>query len=410
VQISLLEHTQNGWKEMITLRPRGKSFHADFIKRDVRLRGSLGTRNRDAASVLCRDLDVAITTGPHSDLWPKLKAVLPAETYQRFAAYTGVKEHHVPNWAELKDAFEVSTKQRIAIRKLAQSTADRYQHTIDEFDAFLTEQRVCQLPDISKALVEKFKVWRTDRIAKRKFSRQGTSLALDAAILHRVFSFAVENEMVVKNPVRMEGRPGENPTNGAEPFTAGELAKLRKHVADDLLAFTLLRWTGLRGSDAVALTWKEVHFDMKEIERLTQKRKKKVVLPIQSELLALLEMERDKRNPKPEDTVLLNPETGKKLDRPRLYKRLLCVGKRAGVSNARPHRFRDTLAVDMLSRGANPYDVAKMLGDTIETIEKHYTPFVKELRERVRTILESDGGLENMAAVTPASQQPARVQ
>src|SRR5215472_13510245 len=38
---------------------------------------------------------------------------------------------------------------------------------------------------------------------------------------------------------------------------------------------------------------------------------------------------------------------------------------------------------------ARPYDVAKTLGDTIETSEKHYTPFVKELRERVCTILES---------------------
>ena len=33
--------------------------------------------------------------------------------------------------------------------------------------------------------------------------------------------------------------------------------------------------------------------------------------------------------------------------------------------------------MDMLTRGASPYDVAKMLGDTIETVEKHYTPFVK---------------------------------
>lgn len=395
---------------MTTPRSRGKSWHADFLQGSIRVRGSLGTRNRDAATVLCRDLDVAITTGPHSDLWPKLKAVLPANTYQRFATYAGVKEQKIPTWAELKDAFKVFTQQRIAIAKLSQSTADRYQHSIDEFAVFLTEQHVSQLPDISKALVEKFKVWRTERITKHKFSRKGTSLSLDAAILHRVFSFAVENEMVIKNPVRMEGRPGENPTNGAEPFTAAELAKLRKHIADDLLAFTLLRWTGLRGSDAVALKWQEVHFDRREIERLTQKRKKKVVLPIQSELLALLEMERDKRQPNPDDTVLLNPDTGKKLDRPRLYKRLVAIGKRAGVANARPHRFRDTLAVDMLSRGASPYDVAKVLGDTIETIEKHYTPFVKELRDRVRTILESDGGLEKTASVTPTSQHPVSIQ
>ena len=35
-----------------------------------------------------------------------------------------------------------------------------------------------------------------------------------------------------------------------------------------------------------------------------------------------------------------------------------------------------------------------MLGDTIETIEKHYTPFTKELRDRVRRIMEKGEGLE----------------
>jgi hypothetical protein len=51
----------------------------------------------------------------------------------------------------------------------------------------------------------------------------------------------------------------------------------------------------------------------------------------------------------------------------------------------------------MLTRGASPYDVAKMLGDTIETVEKHYTPFVKELRERVCNFLETGIGLEELA-------------
>jgi len=59
-----------------------------------------------------------------------------------------------------------------------------------------------------------------------------------------------------------------------------------------------------------------------------------------------------------------------------------------------PHRFRDTLAVDMLARGATPYDVAKLLGDTIATVEKHYAPFVKELRERTRRLMENGEGLE----------------
>jgi hypothetical protein len=47
-------------------------------------------------------------------------------------------------------------------------------------------------------------------------------------------------------------------------------------------------------------------------------------------------------------------------------------------------------------------------GDTIETVEKHYTPFAKELRERVRSILETDSGLES--PVTPVSQSPRPIQ
>ena len=59
---------------------------------------------------------------------------------------------------------------------------------------------------------------------------------------------------------------------------------------------------------------------------------------------------------------------------------------RAGVAHSHPHRFRDTFAVDLLCAGAGVYDVARMLGDTVETVEKHYAPLVPALRERVRRI------------------------
>ncbi|MGH9546847.1 MAG: tyrosine-type recombinase/integrase, partial [Terriglobales bacterium] len=314
-------------------------------------------------------------------------------------------DQEVPTWLSLRQAFAVHLQQRRAIGKLQSSTEQRYQVTLREFDLFLAEHRITQLQYIGKPLVEAFKTWRVERIKQKKFARGATGLVLDAAILHRVFAFALENEMVAKNPVRMEGRPGENPERGAEPFTAKDLSRLREHAGDDLMTFLLLRWTGFRGSDAVSVTWREVHFDQKEIERLTQKRKKKVVLPIQTELLFALESEYERRKPQPPDRVLLNPLTGKPLTRPRLYQRILALGKRAGVTRAHPHRFRDTLAVDMLSRGASPYDVAKMLGDTIETVEKHYTPFVRELRERVRMILETGTGLENLSNIPPKDPQ-----
>lgn len=68
---------------------------------------------------------------------------------------------------------------------------------------------------------------------------------------------------------------------------------------------------------------------------------------------------------------------------------MLVVAKRAGVPDAHPHRYRDSFAVDLLLRGATAYDVAKLLGDTVETIEKHYAPFVNELRDRARRLMET---------------------
>jgi hypothetical protein len=40
--------------------------------------------------------------------------------------------------------------------------------------------------------------------------------------------------------------------------------------------------------------------------------------------------------------------------------------------------------------------VAKLLGDTVETVEKYYAPYVRELRERARRFVKSQEGLENV--------------
>jgi hypothetical protein len=77
------------------------------------------------------------------------------------------------------------------------------------------------------------------------------------------------------------------------------------------------------------------------------------------------------------------------------------VGQRTGVADAHPHRFRDTFCVDLLARCVNPYNVARLMGITVEMLEKHYAPFVPELRDRVRTALES--GLESIQSAARAT-------
>jgi integrase len=90
---------------------------------------------------------------------------------------------------------------------------------------------------------------------------------------------------------------------------------------------------------------------------------------------------------------------------------MVALGRKAEVLDAHPHRFRDSFAVDLLARGASPYDVAKLLGDTVDTVERHYAPFVRELRERARRIMESGEGLEiTDTQRTQQTAMPRRIQ
>jgi integrase len=376
-----------------------------------RLRLSLDTKNGEAAETLHARIELALAEGPTSRLWVWLRAVLPTDTFEKLAAIAGLELEETPSapdpsWNDLESKFTAWMSHRIALGKLQESTRERYRQTAASFGEFLKSRGIVELGVITRAVVEDFKAWRLARVLAKKHSRGGQGVVLDVAILHRIFGFAIECELIEKNPVRLEGRPGDQPERGAQPFKASDLTKLRQAAGPDILTFFLLRWTGFRGSDAVGLRWEEIDWETREINRLTMKRRKRVVMPIHQELFFSLEIERDRRHPEPTDRVLLSPLTGKPLTRPRLYERMLAIGRRAGVPNAHPHRFRDTFAVDMLARGASPYDVAKLLGDTVDTVEKHYAPFVKELRERTRWIMENGEGLE-ITGTKRAQQIPA---
>lgn len=373
-----------------------------------RIRLSLGTANGDAAQLCLSRVERALAEGPTSQIWNELRKLLPPDTFTKLAAIVGYQatpKARRHTCEDLVSGFKAWMPQRVALDKMRDSTRIRYEQTCKAFGEFLKNRAIVYLDEITRAVIEDFKAWQLMRVTKRNFSRGGRGVVLDTAILHRIFSYAIEFELIEKNPVRLDGRPGDSAEHGAQPFKATDLMRLREAAGRDLLAFLLLRWTGLRGSDAVGLQWGEIDWETREINRLTQKRRKRVILPIHQELFFALEVARDGRNPQPEDRVLLSPETNRPLTRPRLYRRMIALGRRAEVLDAHPHRFRDSFAVDLLSRGASPYDVAKLLGDTVDTIEKHYAPFVRELRERARRILETGEGLEITA--TQQTQQKA---
>jgi integrase len=382
---------------MLGLRKRGRVYWLEGRIGTRRIQTTLGTKSHDAAVLAKNRIERALAEGASSEEWPRLRGLVPKTAFSNLAAIVGYTEQpqiRPQTWADLKAAFAAEAERRIALGRLRGSTWTRYQHTLSEFTEFLSSRALSELAQLSRVVVDEFKTWRVARIKQKRQSREARSLALDAAILHRAFSYGVELEMIVRNPVRLEGRPGEAPECGAQPFKAEDLSKLSAAAGLDSLAFLLLRWTGLRGSDVVTLRWSEVDFRAAEISRITLKRRKRVVIPMHSELQFVLEAEFDRRQPSSDAHVLVNPSTGKPMTRPRLYERIRALGRRAGVADAHPHRFRDTFCVDMLARGINPYSVARLVGITVDILERHYAPFIPELRERVRRALDSGEGLE----------------
>lgn len=393
-----------------------------------RVRHALGTDNAKLAARRVDKISTACAVGPNSPLWAELQETLPQRTFNLFANAVGyIRPEHMtpgaqPIWTDLLKSFEIemarliANKSRGASREegiMVSGTRNRYAGVYKHFGGFLKERGIVYLDAIAPAIIEMYKTHRVEAIAKLKQSRGGTSVALDVAALHRIFKYAVSKGLMASKPIDLsrESKPGKNPKNGARSLTASELKAMRQKAGEDLFAFTVLRWTGLRVSDAVNLTWGQVHFDRGtngEIDVLTQKRSKTAIIPLSSELRNALEEVARKTKPHPQSRVLINPYTGSPFtDRVPLYRRMKALGLRAANIHVTPHCFRDTFVCDMLARGCSTFVVAQMVADTTDTIEKHYASFVPAARDAAQHQMDSGIGIEERAEI--AAQRGKKV-
>ena len=60
------------------------------------------------------------------------------------------------------------------------------------------------------------------------------------------------------------------------------------------------------------------------------------------------------------------------MDRDRLLKALISIGKRAGVKGVNVHRFRHTFAINYLRNGGDSWSLQMMLGHSTMEMVKNY--------------------------------------
>ena len=64
------------------------------------------------------------------------------------------------------------------------------------------------------------------------------------------------------------------------------------------------------------------------------------------------------------------------------------VFQKAGIKNAHSHRFRHTLATEILTRGGTEQDAADILGISANIVRKHYAKWTIQRQERIFRIME----------------------
>ena len=149
----------------------------------------------------------------------------------------------------------------------------------------------------------------------------------------------------------------------------------------------LLRYSGLRGTDAVTLTKHSVKDGVLVLRTAKTGTDVRVPLP-QAALDALAAI--------PTDNYYFWSGHGTKKscvgDYQRAFKRLYEIAK---VENGHMHRWRDTFAVELLLAGVPLEQVSVLLGhQSIKVTERHYSPWVKarqdQLEAAVRQTFKTD--------------------
>jgi Phage integrase, N-terminal SAM-like domain len=179
------------------------------------VRLALGTEDERSAIRRVEKIRTAYLAGADSSHWPELKSLLPRETFDFFTSRVGYREPEVQvpangrvtgkaTWSDLREIFEAEMKESVENKKngatekriMAPRTEKRYQQTLDQFEAHLSDKET-YLENIKPATIELFKAARRKQIESLlKQCSAGGGIALDVAILHRVFRFAIDKGLM----------------------------------------------------------------------------------------------------------------------------------------------------------------------------------------------------------------------
>ncbi len=290
---------------------------------------------------------------------------------------------------ELVRDLEGGTKPKVEPKKITVKQA---------LDSFVAD---CEARNLNRSTLRKYKSLRTNLIAHlganqdlagctthqiREF-RQHRTLGARTAVkeLERVrafFRFCIDNGWIAINPARGVKAPQVKMLPRL-PFSEKEIQNMIAQAEDDQeLAFLLtLRHTGLRIGDASLLRTSQLLEN--RIHLYTSKAGTPVTIVIPENLVSLFKA----IQPRAGYFFLRGESTSMHTGADLWRRRIKALCKACKIVPDHPHRFRHSLAADLLSKGASVEDVAAILGNSPAIVARHYSQWIKSRQERLDSII-----------------------
>ena len=282
---------------------------------------------------------------------------------------------------EAIEAFHVS------VGGLALSTRTKYKRVLRYLGELAASRGLRSVDEIG---VEDIDAYR----ASRKIG--SVTWLSELEIVGHFFAFCMARKWTDENPAASVKKPKILNENEVVPYTREEVMRILSacdgigrgaYVRLRARALVLvLRYTALRIADAALLSRDRVRDG--QINVRTQKTGQCVWFPVHPELQAALDLLPAPRGG--DSGYFFWSGNGTKESMVRTAGRTVtAVFKRSKVPNAHAHRFRHTLATELLEQGWTYEDAAEVLGNSAAIVRKHYGKWSRGRQSRLTEMMES---------------------
>jgi integrase/recombinase XerD len=268
----------------------------------------------------------------------------------------------------------------LGVRGISEAARKKYRQLFQDLKTFCVRHGYGRIDNLGVEQLRDFRAsWAISEKAPQAKKNQKVGQPLSPLTaqkqlerLRAFFRFCVESEWIRKNPAAALREPNARP-HEVMPFSESEMAAIMKAAGKPRMKamVLLLRWSGLRISDAVRLERARVQDDRLIVQ--TMKTGKVVALPLPPECLDALA-----KITSPSGQYFFRTGVGKLQTATNNWREdLSSLFRAAKIEGGHPHRFRHSFACHLLA-GGTPIDrVAAILGNSPKIVEKHYSHWVK---------------------------------